>query len=339
MKKSFLLLLMVTGTLFINAQTQEKQKDLINWISFEEAIAKQKENPKTIFIDMYTEWCGWCKKMDIETFHNPDIANYINTYFYAVRFDAERTDTMEYQGKTYVNLNTGKRSSHQLAQILLNGRMSYPTIVYIDFEGNINPVPGFMDVNTLEPLLIYFTERINKNCDFADFRQDFINTFMPDSTSKTDGNINWIPFDEAMKLMQEKPKKLMLFVNSDFNNGSKIMLGSSFRHPVISEFVNNNFYAVKINYDTKDTLEINQNIFINEQISPNYPHQLVISLLQPDIRLPSTVFFDKDFSLIFALRGYFPPSVLERYLDFIGQDLFKTGGDWQKFNNEFKSKL
>jgi thioredoxin-related protein len=162
---------------------------------------------------------------------------------------------------------------------------------------------------------------------------------MPDSTSKTDGSINWLKFDEAMVLMKEKPKKLILFVNSDFNNGSKLMLGSSFRHPAISEFVNNNFYAVKINYDTKDTLEIKNNIFINEQISPNYPHQLVISLLQPDIRLPSTIFFDKDFSLIFALRGYYPPKVLERYLEFIGQDLHKTGGDWQKFNNEFKSKL
>jgi thioredoxin-related protein len=339
MKKHFLTAVLLSVAILVLGQTQEKPKDLVNWISFEEAIAKQKENPKTIMIDMYTDWCGWCTKMDAETFHNPDIANYINTYFYAVKFNAERTDTMIYEGKTYVNLNTGKRSSHQLAQQLLSGRMSYPTIVYIDYENNVNPIPGFMDVNSLEPLLIYFTERINKNCEFLDFKQDFINTFMPDSTSKTDGSINWLKFDEAMVLMKEKPKKLILFVNSDFNNGSKLMLGSSFRHPVISEFVNNNFYAVKINYDTKDTLEIKDNIFINEQISPNYPHQLVISLLQPDIRLPSTVFFDKDFSLIFALRGYFPPKVLERYLEFIGQDLHKTGGDWQKFNNEFKSKL
>jgi thioredoxin-related protein len=339
MKKHFLTAVLLSVSILVLGQTQEKPKDLINWISFEEAIAKQKENPKTIMIDMYTDWCGWCTKMDAETFHNPDIANYINTYFYAVKFNAERTDTMIYEGKTYVNLNTGKRSSHQLAQQLLSGRMSYPTIVYIDYENNINPIPGYMDVNSLEPLLIYFTERINKNCEFLDFKQDFINTFMPDSTSKTDGSINWLKFDEAMVLMKEKPKKLILLVNSDFNNGSKLMLGSSFRHPAISEFVNNNFYAVKINYDTKDTLEIKNNIFINEQISPNYPHQLVISLLQPDIRLPSTIFFDKDFSLIFALRGYYPPKVLERYLEFIGQDLHKTGGDWQKFNNEFKSKL
>jgi len=339
MKKSIFLIITLIFSGCLLGQEQTQTEDLINWMTFEEALQKQKEAPKTILIDMYTDWCGWCKKMDAETFHNKDIANYINTYFYAVRFDAERTDTVMYKEKAYINLNAGNRSSHQLAQLLLNGRMSYPTIVYIDFDGNINPVPGYMNAASIEPLLVYFAERINKNCDFADFKQDFTNTFMPDSTSKTDGKINWIKFDEAQTLMKEKPKKLILFVNSDFNNGSKIMLGSTFRHPVISDYINNNFYAVKINFDTQDTLKINENVFINEQISPNYPHQLIIAMLQPDIRLPSTVFFDEKFNLIFALRGYYPPKVLERYMEFIGQDLFKTGGDWEKFNNEFKSKL
>lgn len=338
--KNFLLtsiLFLLFNSIF--AQVQEKPADLINWMSFEEAVKKQAEDPKTILIDMYTDWCGWCKKMDSETFRNPQIANYINTYFYPVKFNAERVDTIEYLGQKYFNLNTGNRSTHQLAQQLLSGRMSYPSIVYIDFEGHINPVPGYMDPKSIEPLLVYFNERINKNCDYKDFYQDFINTFSPDSTSKTDGNINWINFDEAMALRVEKPKKMLFFINSDFNNGSKIMLGSALRHPVISDYINNNFYPVKINYNTLDTLRLDSNVFINEQLSPNYPHQIVIALLQPDIRLPSIIFFGEDFSLILALRGYFPPSVLERYLAFIAQDLYKTGGDWNKFNEEFKSKL
>lgn len=133
----------------------------------------------------------------------------------------------------------------------------------------------------------------------------------PDSTSKTDGNINWISLDEAMALRVEKPKKTMFFINSDFNNGSKLMLGSSLRHPIISEYINNNFYSVKIDYNTLDTLKLDEKVFINEQLSPNYPHQLVIALLQPDIRLPSIIFFGEDFSLIFALRGYFPHEYLK----------------------------
>jgi thioredoxin-related protein len=307
-------------------------------MSLDEAVKLQKETPKTIMIDMYTDWCGWCKKMDAETFHNPAIANYINENFYAVRFNAETTDTIEYLGKTYINLNTGKRSSHQLAQFLLSGRMSYPTIVYIDFEFNVNPVPGYMTVSQIEPLLVYFAERLNKNCDYVDFSQDFKNTFAPDSTSQVSGSINWMKFDDAIKAMNEKPKKLIMFMNSDFNNSSKIMLTSTFKHPYIADFINKNFYAVRINYDTQDTLSLLGKTFINEKNTAGYPNQLAIALLQPDIKLPATVFFAEDFSIIFALRGYHPPKTLERYLEFIRQDLFK-GGDWEKFNQEFKSNL
>jgi len=339
MKKFSVISAFLCLSVMLFSQNPEQKESPVKWMSFEEALNKQKETPKTILIDMYTDWCGWCKKMDAATFSNQDLANYINTNFYPVKFNAERKDTIEYNGKTYVNKNIGNRSSHELAQFLMNGRMSYPTIVYIDYENNVNPVPGFMDVKTIEPLLIYFTERINKNCNYADFKQDFINTYYPDSTSKTDGNINWLDFNDAMTQMKQNPKKLMLFISSDFTNGSKIMLASSLRHPVISDYINTNFYATNIRYNTTDTLKVNEYVFINEKKSANYPHQLVISLLQPEIKLPSIVFFDNELNVIFALKGYFPPVVLERYLDFIAKDLYKTGEDWQKFNNEFNSKL
>ena len=48
-------------------------QDKINWMSFEEAIARSKEDPKHIFVDVYTDWCGWCKKMDASTFVDPVI--------------------------------------------------------------------------------------------------------------------------------------------------------------------------------------------------------------------------------------------------------------------------
>ena len=345
MKNAFLSLSFILFSVILLAQNTQnppqhpQTNDLINWISFEEAVKLQEEVPKTIIIDMYTDWCGWCKKMDVETFMHKQIADYINANFYAVKFDAETTDTIVYQGKTYVNNNTGRRSSHELAKLLMNGRMSYPTIVYIDFENNIHPVPGFMDVKKIEPLLIYFTERVNKNCDYADFLKAFTDTFSPDSSSNVDGNIEWMKFDVAVEKMKTEPKKMLLYINSDFSNASKIMLASTLKHPVISDYINENFYPVKINYDTQDTLRIAEAVFINEKMQVGYPNQITISLLQPDIRLPSVVFFGEDYSLIFALRGFFSSKLIERYMEFFAKDLHKNGGDWQKFNNEFESKL
>ena len=67
----------------------------VNWMSWEDAIAaleadkKAGRKGKKIFVDIYTDWCGWCKKMDKETFQVPKIAAYLNQHFYPVKFNAE----------------------------------------------------------------------------------------------------------------------------------------------------------------------------------------------------------------------------------------------------------
>ena len=60
----------------------------VNWLTFEQASALAKTKPKKMLIDVYTDWCGWCKKMDATTFANPKIAAYVNQYFYAVKFNS-----------------------------------------------------------------------------------------------------------------------------------------------------------------------------------------------------------------------------------------------------------
>ena len=42
----------------------------INWVSFNEALELQKETPKKIIMDVYTNWCGPCKMLDRNTFQN-----------------------------------------------------------------------------------------------------------------------------------------------------------------------------------------------------------------------------------------------------------------------------
>ena len=58
----------------------------IHWMSFEDAVAmtKNEGNTKKVFIDVYTDWCGWCKKMDKDTFQNPEVAQYMQENFYMV---------------------------------------------------------------------------------------------------------------------------------------------------------------------------------------------------------------------------------------------------------------
>lgn len=150
-----------------NAQAQE-----INWISWDEAVqlSKTDASPKKIFVDVYTDWCGWCKKMDKNTFQNPEVSKYMQNNFYMVKMDAEGKDPIEYQGKTFKYIPSGRRGYHELAAALLQGRMSYPTVVFLDEKLNmLSPVPGYQQVEPFMQIAKYFGENIYKDQDWKSY--------------------------------------------------------------------------------------------------------------------------------------------------------------------------
>src|SRR6056297_2237383 len=104
MKQTFLTILIIAITL-----PAFSQKDKVQWYSFEKAVELNKKEPKKILVDVYTDWCGWCKKMKKNTFNHPEIAKYINENFYPVRFNAETDKTVRFMGKTFTKTGTRSR--------------------------------------------------------------------------------------------------------------------------------------------------------------------------------------------------------------------------------------
>lgn len=156
--KLFVIFLIVM-TISQDIYSQNSEKNKINWISFEEAVKKNETNPKKIFIDVYTDWCGWCKRMDQTTFIDSAVVAYMNENFYAVKFDAEQSESVEFMGYTFINENPNgpKKNPHQLAQALLQGKMSYPSYVFMDEKNELlTVVPGYVDAKSFMPILKYF---------------------------------------------------------------------------------------------------------------------------------------------------------------------------------------
>lgn len=122
----------------------------ITWLSWEEAQEEMKKEPKKVFVDVYTDWCGWCKKMDRETFTDPEVAKYMNEHFYAVKFNAEQKETLNYQGQELNFRPGGRRGVHELAVVLLNGRLGYPSFAYLDEDMNsLHVSPGYKTPPTM----------------------------------------------------------------------------------------------------------------------------------------------------------------------------------------------
>lgn len=162
------------------SSVQEKRagepKNEIIWYSFEEAVKKNLTYPKKkIFIDVYTHWCGWCKKMDAETFKNPEIVKYINEHYYAVKLNAERKDTVKYNGQVFVNPQpNAKRSAHQLAISLLQRKMTYPSYVFLNEDNQmLTAVRGFMKPENFEPVIHYFGDNAHNKMSWENFQKSF----------------------------------------------------------------------------------------------------------------------------------------------------------------------
>lgn len=135
------------------------QTEKINWVSIEEADQLRLKEPRKVIIDVYTDWCGWCKRMDKTTFHDPSIVSYINANYYAVKMDGEYKDPITLGGKEFKFVENGRRGYHELPAELMQGKMSYPTLVFLDESMNlIQPLPGYQTAKDLEPILSYLAE-------------------------------------------------------------------------------------------------------------------------------------------------------------------------------------
>ena len=148
MRKEIFILLVLFGI------TQTIAQEKINWMTMNEALEAQKENPKKIFMDVYTIWCGPCKMLDKNTFSNKDVIDFVNEHYYAVKFNAEGTEEITYKDFTYTNPNyqkgrKGRNATHFFADALrLSG---YPSLVFFKDDGElIQAVAGYRTPKQLE---------------------------------------------------------------------------------------------------------------------------------------------------------------------------------------------
>jgi thioredoxin-related protein len=172
MRLVLLLLLLASG--LSKAQTEQ-----IQWMSFNQALEKSKTAPKKVFIDMYTDWCGWCKRMDQTTFADPNVIKYMNENFYAVKFNTEKEGPIAINDSIYkINPAYGRNGTHELAVTLLQGKMSYPTFVFLDERFNIlSPLPGYQQPAQIEPVLKYFGFDYHLKMSWVDYQKTFSPTW------------------------------------------------------------------------------------------------------------------------------------------------------------------
>lgn len=132
-------------------------------ISLEEALQKAAQDDKKILIDVYTDWCSYCRKMTNETYPDLKVQRALEEYFHYVRLDAESNQRVTFQGRTF--------SMRELAIQL--GATGFPTTVFLASNGDpIGMQPGFIDARMFERLLVYVATEAYTNTSFDAFTID-----------------------------------------------------------------------------------------------------------------------------------------------------------------------
>jgi thioredoxin-related protein len=316
----------------------EQKESLVNWLTIEEAQEQNKKAPKPFLIDVYTDWCGWCKQMMKTTYSDPGLAQYINTYFYPIKFNAETKDTIVYNGVKYVNESAAPKSAHQLAKKLLNNSLTYPSTIFVGNNFQFNLLSqGYLDVKKIEPVLIYAVENIFRTSTYEDFKVMFDRTFYDTLKLNHPENVKWLSLPEAFKLQKTKPKKIIVAIGTDWCSGCKVMNQSTFADTLINAYVNKNYYMVRLDAQTKDTLEFEGKQY-TPSANPQYPfHTLLPVLTRNNFVLPSLVFLDEKQKIIESVPFYQGPKNLQPILKYFGDNAYQKT-KWEEYIKNWQTK-
>ena len=133
----------------------------LKWYTWEEAAALNKTKPRKIFVDVFTDWCGWCKRMDKSTFVDEKVAAYLSANFYPVKLNAEQREDILFNGETFKFVETGNgKGVNTLAYALLDGKMGYPSMVYLNEKyERIMISPGYKEATDMIKELTFAAEK------------------------------------------------------------------------------------------------------------------------------------------------------------------------------------
>jgi thioredoxin-related protein len=134
-----------------------------SWQDWNQGLSEARRTQRPMVVDVYTDWCGWCRRMDRDVYANAAVREYLEKNFVTVKLNAERGTEAQYEGKRYTYATLAQR-------FRVTG---YPVTIFLRSSGeHMANLPGYVPADRFLLLLRYVAEGYaDRNVPFAEFEK------------------------------------------------------------------------------------------------------------------------------------------------------------------------
>jgi thioredoxin-related protein len=152
----------------------------------------------------------------------------------------------------------------------------------------------------------------------------------------TEGGIQWLSLDDVQVAMKKEARLVWFDVYTDWCGWCKHMDKTTFMNPNVVKYMNEHFYAVKLDAEQKTDIRFLGKMFPAPNPPQNRtPHPFATQLLQGQMSYPTSVVMDLNFQNPQIIPGYQDLKNIEMILKYFGEGTFKKT-PWAVYQAEFK---
>ncbi|MBI1315734.1 thioredoxin fold domain-containing protein [bacterium] len=158
--------------------------------------------------------------------------------------------------------------------------------------------------------------------------------------------VRWMSFAEAVEAQNRSPRPVLIDFYTVWCGPCKMLEKNTFQNPIIAEYINKNFYAVKFNAEGNDSIAFNGAVFANAAYDParansrNSPHDLTraMAAVQGNIAYPTVVYLNANWEIITPVQGYLTPKDIEPILHYVAEAAYLSK-PWEEYTQSFPSSF